>query len=233
MKNRSSEKEILDLGSSFYSLEEYHQCLEYLDRIGRYLGGDQASYRAFDSLPHSPESILDVGCGGGGFTFRLAQKYPKARVLGIDTSKDAIEFAKTQLQNSNVGTKNIEFSFISSPDLDFSPHSFDIVTSTLVCHHMNDDELVHFLKKAYKVAKRAVILNDLHRHPLAYAGYGLIAPIFFNNRLIIHDGLLSIKRSFIRRDWITLLSKAEIPLENCKISWHWAFRWIVFITPSN
>ncbi len=60
---------------------------------------------------------------------------------------------------------------IKSPKLNFKHHinkgieapdnSVDIVTSTLVCHHMNDDELVEFLDQAQRVAKHEVIINDV------------------------------------------------------------------------
>ena len=111
--------------------------------------------------------------------------------------------------------------------------SFDIVTSTLMCHHLNDDALIDFLKRSYLIAKKGVIINDLHRNFLARVAFGTVAPFLFRNRIVFHDGLLSIKRAFTKKDWIAYLKAAEIPAEKYSISWHWAFRWIVFIDTSH
>ena len=99
--------------------------------------------------------------------------------------------------------------------------------ATLVCHHMQDATLIDFLKKACSIAKRKVILNDLHRHPLALWGFQALAPLFFRNRLIQHDGPLSVRRAFTREDWKRYLTAAGISPDRYTIRWQWAFRWIV------
>lgn len=232
MKNskRSNELELLDLGPSYYTQDEYEECLNQLDRIGRYLGGNQATLKTFHKLPEA-HSILDVGCGGGHFTIELAKQFPKAQVVGIDISHEAIAFARKKQQDANV--RNVLFEVPSSTELSYPPNSFDIVTATLVCHHLKDDQLIEFLKKSYQIAKKTVIINDLHRHWLAYLSFTLIAKPMFRNRLIFHDGLLSIKRAFKKEDWIEYLKAAEIPIEYCSITWHWAFRWVVRIDTSH
>lgn len=235
MKNssRSFEKEWIDLGAEYYTSEEYEDCLNQLDRIGRYLGGDQATYRAFKKLKISPKSILDVGCGGGLFTQRLANLYPQCHVKGIDTSLAAIQFANKQLLSNPCKSANLEFYIPNSARLDHPPRSIDVITSTLVCHHLTDNELILFLQDAYQIADQAIILNDLHRHSLARLAFACVTPLFFRNRLVAHDGQLSIQRAFKYHDWLRLLKAAEIPLECCSITWHWAFRWIVHIDTSN
>lgn len=227
---RSYEPELLDLGPSHYTQEEYKECLNQLDRIGRYLGGNQATLKTFCQLPE-PRSILDVGCGGGHFTIELAKRFSKAQITGIDISHEAIAFARKKQQDAKV--ENVRFEVPSSAELSYPPNSYDIVTSTLVCHHLKDDQLIEFLKKSYQTATKTVIINDLHRHWLAYLSFALIAKPMFRNRLIFHDGLLSIKRAFKKEDWIEYLKAAEIPLEHCSITWHWAFRWVLRIDTSH
>lgn len=51
-------------------------------------------------LKLNPKSILDSGCGLGITTRELAARYPNANVLGVDISKDAIEFAVDQKSNA-------------------------------------------------------------------------------------------------------------------------------------
>ena len=229
LSDRLHEPEWMDQGAPFCTPEEYEDCLYKLDRVGRLLGGDKATFWAFSKLGMPPSSILDVGCGGGHFTIRLAQQYPNAKVLGIDVAQEAIHFAKKILKETDPPVSNVEFLVPPTPELIFPPHSFDVVTSTLVCHHLSDEQLISFLQRAYKIAKQAVILNDLHRHYLATAGFALLTPFLFRNRVVMHDGLLSIRRAFTKQDWINYLQAAQIPLERCVITWHWPFRWIVFI----
>lgn len=228
MQKRLFEPELIDLGSAHYKEDEYRDCLYKLDRIGRFLGGDRATYKALDELPTPPSSILDVGCGGGLFTQRMAKRYSMATVTGVDISPAAIDFAQAHLLQNDPAPSNIQFHLLESPQLDLT-NQFDVVLATLMCHHLSDEDLVNFIRQACCTAKKRVILNDLHRHPLAYASFMGIAPLFFRNRLIWHDGLLSIRRSFKKRDWKILLSAASIDENKYKITWHWAFRWIVTI----
>ena len=109
-KSRSCEKEYIDIGSSCYTLEEYSHSLHQLSRIGHWLGGDTATFSAFDQLDQAPSSILDVGCGGGRFTRKLAEYYPQAQVRGIDISPEAIEYANEKLDQHN----QVTFLFPSS-----------------------------------------------------------------------------------------------------------------------
>jgi len=226
---RSNQKELIDLGPTFYSDQEYIDCLKKLDLIGRVLGGDWATLSAFANRD-SYDTILDVGCGGGQFTKRLAEKYPLAKVTGIDISEKAIAFAKESLDPS---ISNIHFEVPASSQLDYPDNSFDVVTSTLVCHHLTDEMLIDFLKRSYRIAKKTIIINDLHRHIVSEIGFIILSKIFFRNRLIMHDGPLSIRRAFTRNDWKAYLKAADIPTSQYKISWHWAFRWIVVIRTEN
>jgi 2-polyprenyl-3-methyl-5-hydroxy-6-metoxy-1,4-benzoquinol methylase len=229
ISQRSHEPEWIDLGPSHYTPLEYHDCLYQLDRIGRFLGGDQATFKTLNRLNIQPSSFLDVGCGGGLFTMRLAAAYPKATVVGIDISQEAISFAQEQLKRCQPPLKNVSFFVPPKPQLDDFSQESDIIMATLVCHHLSDQELISFLKQACRIAKHAVILNDLHRHPLASLGFATLAPLFFRNRLIWHDGLLSIRRSFTSQDWWSYLEAAGIDKRYCSVTWHWAFRWMITI----
>ena len=227
MRTRSSQLELIDLGPEFYTLEEYEECLDYLGKIGKVLGGNRATLQLFRNLKESPTSILDVGCGGGHFTCELAQLYPHTNILGIDLSKEAIDYARKQAKKMNLS--NVSFEVPMDKELKYADKSFDIVTCTLVCHHMLDAEIIEFLKRSQRVAKKSIIINDLHRHGLAYFCFALVAPVLFPNRLILNDGLISVKKGFTKTNWISYLSKAGLNKVNYEISWKWAFRWLIQI----
>ncbi len=235
MFKRSDQPELMDLGPAFYTAEEYDDCLHKLGIIGTVFGSDAATLKAFHALPVTPQSILDVGCGGGAFTVKLAQNFPQARVVGIDIVPEALVAAQThQLSQEHKSAhefKNLSFEHREYPQLAEPEKSFDVVTATLVFHHLNDDNLIEFLRAAGTIARKAIIINDLHRHPLAYAAFWLIAPLF-KNRMIRNDGLLSIKRGFTRAELKKYLQAAGFAPGSYKIRWRWAFRWIVTVTCS-
>ena len=58
---------------------------------------DERSRPFFDLVAQiradSPATVVDLGCGTGELTASLAQRWPKAQVLGVDSSPDML--AKT------------------------------------------------------------------------------------------------------------------------------------------
>lgn len=221
-KTRSLDKEWMDLGLSHYSLDQYRDCLVQLNNVGKYLGGDQATFNSLKVLKKVPKSIADIGCGGGFITSKLARLYPNAKVTGIDIDKEAILFA-----NENNKQPNCNFFFNETTD--YLDKNYDLISTCLVCHHFTDEQIIAFLKEAYQKANHAIIINDLQRSVLAWVLFGLISPILFQNKMITHDGLLSIKKSFTRKDWLNYLQKAHIPKNQITLKWHWAFRWVLTI----
>lgn len=70
-----------------------------------------------------PKSIIDIGCGPGNSTKVLKDKFPNARVIGIDSSQDMIKTASGNYDD-------IEFMlFDATKDFDKLNEKFDIVFS--------------------------------------------------------------------------------------------------------
>lgn len=83
-------------------------------------------------LEHMPKSadgsVLDVGCGGGGFIRRLAETYPYASFTGMDISETALQMTSEnnrELQEAG-GLTLVE---ASVDDMPFEDGSFDMVTA--------------------------------------------------------------------------------------------------------
>lgn len=225
---RSKEKELMDLGPDFYTPEEYKQCLKILFKINKLLGFFKQTVKL---LKYFPQDIVlaDVGCGGGLFLLHLNKYYPKMQMLGVDISEEAIKVAQNELddwQQKN-GSINVAFQLQQQPELEITPQSVDIILLTLVCHHLEDEELIEFLKKVNNTVRKAFIINDLHRNLLAYWLYKMSSTLLFRNRLITHDGLISIQRSFTRKELHYLLKQANI--KNYQIKWHFPFRWSILV----
>lgn len=221
---RSQKKELLDMGSDYYTQDEYVECLKKLFLVNKLLGFFHSTKKILKKFSEK-SSLLDIGCGGGLFLLHLSKKFPQMRMLGIDISAEAIKDAEQSLKlwhKTHLGTY-VSFKLQEQPQLNISENSYDIILTTLVCHHLSDDDLIIFLQQMYIAASKTVIINDLHRHWLAYYLYGLISPILFRNRLITHDGLISIQRGFTRIEWKVLLKRAGI--HKYTLKWCFPFRW--------
>lgn len=79
--------------------------------------------------------ILDVGCGGGQFALRLAQRFPDVQIVGVDLSPEQIARAQKR-----VGTLSERVSFVegSAVDLPFADAEFDLVYSLGSIKHWPD-----------------------------------------------------------------------------------------------
>lgn len=73
----------------------------------------------------STDVILDIGCGHGRLTYELAQLVPKGRVIGIDTSRSMIEYAKANYVNDN-----LSFLEMNAENLNFPHEKFNVIFSS-------------------------------------------------------------------------------------------------------
>src|SRR5204863_4081718 len=79
--------------------------------------------------PDAP--ILDAGCGTGEITLRLAERYPRARVLGVDILTEHLERGRSRATAMHLGDR-VRFEERSVYALDLPPAAFDLV----VCRHL-------------------------------------------------------------------------------------------------
>jgi ubiquinone/menaquinone biosynthesis C-methylase UbiE len=80
------------------------------------------------------ENVLDCGCGTG--TLAIVAKRlvgPKGKVAGVDISADQLKVARQKAQREGL---QIDFQEASIDELPFADHSFDVIYSTLMLHHV-------------------------------------------------------------------------------------------------
>ena len=65
------------------------------------------SFILSDIANYEFSSVLDIGCGPGILDVKIAQMFPKAKIYGIDPSKDMIKQAGSLAKRA--GIKNLEF----------------------------------------------------------------------------------------------------------------------------
>jgi len=223
LAKRSQELEILDGPTDSYTQAEYSACMKKLFQVNCWFGFFRDLKKILAKQPQNV-SVLDVGCGSGLCLIHLKKAFPQMRMIGIDISHQAITLA-----NELAKERGIEDIIFQTHTIDtFIAENADVIISTLVCHHIDDQGLVSFFKKIYQHADRLIVIHDLHRHSLSYFLYKLLSPMLFRNKLITHDGLISIKRGFKKQELQALLAQANIT--QYTLTWKFPFRWQLLIT---
>ncbi len=128
------------------------------------------------------ECILDLGCGDGALTARLAECVPAGEVVGIDSSQGMIQVARGRRR------ENLAFILMDIRNLDFH-EEFDVVFSNATLHWVQDHQSL------YRNVRRALRPGGVLR--FNFAGAGNCAHFFTVIREAMSlDGIASCFESF-------------------------------------
>jgi len=211
-KQRSHRLEHIDTGN--YTAAEYEDCIGELQLVNRWMGDAHTLkatlLREVEAQRLTDFSLLDIGAGSGEL-LRVAatwarQTHRDLRAVGLDLHPRMTE---------SIIEESEQFAEISSVrgdalQLPFADAEFDYVICSLFTHHLLDDQVVQVLREMSRVAKRRIFVIDLHRHPVAYFLYTTLGKIVLHNRLLRHDGALSILRSFKSYELLELAERAGL-----------------------
>ena len=109
----------------------------YSEHWGRYL---------FAAQFIKDKIILDVACGSGYGSNYLAKRGAK-KVIGLDYSKEAVDYAQ-----ENFSYKNLKFIFGDAHELPFKDAYFDIIVGFEMIEHLIDPR--RFFKEVKRVLKK-------------------------------------------------------------------------------
>ena len=153
-----------------------------------------------------PAVILDVGSGYAD-TLRKVGQWAKASSLDVRLQALDLNPWSEKAAERAPGSAGIEF---ITENLFDHRDGADIVLSSLFTHHLDDDEVEQFLEWQEINARIGWFINDLERHPFSYYGFSLLSRAMLWHRFVVHDGPVSIRRSFRPDDWTRLLAKAGV-----------------------
>lgn len=188
----------------------YDAVLADLARVNRWTLAARPTIGFLDRLARRGDRlrIVDVGFGQGDMLRRIARWANGAGVtvdlIGIDLNPHSAPAAAAA---TSVGT-NIDYRTGDYADL--AGERWDVILSSLVAHHMTHSQLIAFLRFMEAHAVRGWLVNDLHRHRFAYAGYPLLARILGTHRIVREDGTLSIARAYRPAEWPPILAEAGV-----------------------
>jgi len=191
---RSNETELMDDLSRPDS--EFVEAYNELTAVNKHLGGIRAVERF---LPEDAMSVLDVAAGGCDVGEALASRR-KCRVVSLDMNPRGLKMAR---QTAPVAGDALQ--------LPFADRTFDAVICSLFFHHLTTAECVSVLREMWRVARRIVIVNDLHRNRVAHASIRVLSALFSRSTMFRNDSAASVRRAFRPAELVDVAKTAGVP----------------------
>lgn len=158
-------------------------------------------------------SVVDVGTGGADIPVALLAAAHRAgrplTVAALDSRPEVLAAARAA-RPSLARVAGLELAVADGRSLPFPDGAFDVAHASLVLHHLERDEAVTFLREMARVARRGIVVNDLVRSRLAWAGAWVLVRALLMSRYTRHDGPLSIRRAWSRAEMVELLGAAGL-----------------------
>ncbi len=223
--HRIDAPEILD--SESCSEAEAQAALAVLGRINRWFGGVTTTLkmveRAAQLTSTNNLSLLEVGAGLGEVP-ALVRRELSTRGISLNVTlldRDRCHLPSANGAGSNHAGQRIVADALALP---FDDGAFDLVSCSLLAHHLNAQPLAQFVAEGLRVSRQALLINDLVRHPLhlalAYASYPIM-----RNRVAWLDGLTSVRRAYLPEEIRRIISsvRSGAPMQ-IDISRHYLYR---------
>jgi SAM-dependent methyltransferase len=208
---RVSPSELPELMDGDCSYEDFRDCLRSLEKINRWLLGYRPTLAWLKRLPHGlrdPIHIVDVGSGGGDLLRQIARW---ARRRGIPVQLTGIDLNPYAARTAAESTPaELGITWVTADAMTYWPDKpIDIIVSSLMAHHLEDEEIVTLLRWMETTARLGWFINDLERAKWSCRMFGWVRW----HRIVRHDGPVSFRRAFWKEDWVRLLTEAEVPRE--------------------
>jgi ubiquinone/menaquinone biosynthesis C-methylase UbiE len=212
--------EILD--SNTCPKDEVETSLQDLCRINRWFGGVATTRKMIERVSEATGrkqfSLLEVAAGYGEVPREAGKQLSRK---GIQLEITDLDRVPTHLQSSH---RSLVADALALP---FRDNSFDIVSCSLFAHHLEPSQLARYGEEACRIGRRAVLINDLIRHPLhlllVYAGFPLMRS-YISRR----DGVASVRRAYEPEEMRKILCSSAC-CKNIEISRHYLFRMGVIV----
>jgi 2-polyprenyl-3-methyl-5-hydroxy-6-metoxy-1,4-benzoquinol methylase len=169
----------------------------FIEIVNRWLGGTAALISFFARESHEWPAgrvyrVLDAGCGSGDCAAALARwarrRGVRLRIDAFDNQPLAVDLARR-----NCGA----FPEITCARRDvfaLEGQRYDYVIMSMFLHHFPDEQVPSVLGHLLALCRRKLIVNDLVRSPLHYAGTWLFT--LLTSDVFRHDARLSVRKGF-------------------------------------
>jgi SAM-dependent methyltransferase len=205
--NRALKPELLESAPQ----KQADRNLRELARINRWFGGHRSMLRMLKDLVHPLErfTVLDVGSGSGDMGRCLTRHFRNAMVVSLDHRPSHLP---------NVSSPRVAADAFQLP---FAERAFDFVLCSSVLHHFTDCKVIDMIASLHPFARRALLLLDLERHPLAYHFLPMTRKVFRWGPLTVHDGPISVAAAFRLEELVSLTRAAGCNVAIGQRHWPW------------
>jgi len=220
--------EILD--SDVCSGREAQSALAVLGLVNRWFGGISTTQKMVERAALAAGtkhlSLLEVAAGLGEVPHKVRAAVARR---GITLDVTLLDRAPSHLPNGDSIHRHHGV-VANALALPFRDEGFDLVSCSLFAHHLNAQQLAQFVREGLRVSRRALLINDLIRHPvhlaLAYASYPIM-----RNRVAWLDGLTSVRRAYVPEEIRRMLASSFSPEAGAwiEISRNYLFRMGVMV----
>jgi 2-polyprenyl-3-methyl-5-hydroxy-6-metoxy-1,4-benzoquinol methylase len=219
---RVSPRELPELMDGDCSYEDFRSCLRSLEQVNRWLLGYRPTMTWLKRLPHGlrdPVHIVDVGSGGGDLLRQIAGWARRSGIAVQLTGIDLNPYAARAAVEST--PKDLRIAWVTGDALAYEPENpVDIVVSSLMAHHLEDEEIIALLQWMEATAQLGWFINDLERSEWSCRMFEWVGRMVEWHRFVRHDGPVSFRRAFREEDWVRLLAAAEVPRQAVMVE-HW------------
>jgi len=192
---------------------ELEESLGHVAAVNRWLGGTRAVLRHVLPLlsPDRATHILDVGTGAADIPRAIVhaarRRHLAVRIVAADVHPQILDIARrTSAAYPEITVERADALALPYPD-----DAFDIALLTLTLHHFEGEDQETALRELARVARRAIVVNELLRSRANYLGARLLAAtVWRRNRLTRHDGPLSVLRAFTAPELLALARNAGL-----------------------
>src|SRR5262249_21553132 len=143
-----------------------------------------------------PIEVLDVGTGTGDLPLAMVRTGRNLRLAVRVTAVDIDATTARAAAAFTSGEGSVRILRADATALPFRESSFDVVTCSMFLHHFPPDDVVRLLSSFRRLARRAVLVNDLRRHRIPWAFIAVASRMTFRHPMFVHDAPLSVLRGF-------------------------------------
>jgi 2-polyprenyl-3-methyl-5-hydroxy-6-metoxy-1,4-benzoquinol methylase len=141
-----------------------------------------------ENMPKNCGCILDVGCGTGELTKKLAP-FSK-EIIGIDVSENMINEAKRRNYDEKINYIQISV----EKYLGETEKQFDAIISIAALHHMNEEEALKIMKNKLTINGKILILDLVKTKTIMEWVFGIAAALLNPIIMLIMRGRLKITK---------------------------------------
>ena len=204
--------------------EDLAGALADIEKVNRWLGGSRVIVNAVKPYlrPDATTRILDVGTGGADVPLAIAREAEhlgrRVEIVGIDRDPATAALARSAAAKESSITIREADAFATG----FADGAFDVVTASMMLHHFAEADAVRLIREFRRLARRAVLVNDLERHAIPWAFIWLSARLTRRHPMFVHDAPLSVLRGFTAAELRAIAVEAGAP--DATVHDRWPYR---------